>query len=84
MVTGLKTYPLLTGYRGGPSHDVDSLKEIIRRVGVLVEDIPEILELDLNPVIVHPEGEGASVVDSRVRVGKARPELPFGAKRAGD
>jgi acetate---CoA ligase (ADP-forming) len=81
MVRSLKTFPLLCGYRGGPRYDVAALEQVILRVGTLVEDILEIAELDLNPVIVLPEGKGVSVVDARVRVAEALPPLPLGAKR---
>jgi acetyl coenzyme A synthetase (ADP forming)-like protein len=81
MIRSLKTYPLLSGYRGGPRYDVTALEQLILRVGVMVEDIHEIGELDLNPVIVLPEGHGLSPVDARVRVAEALPPLPFGAKK---
>ena len=81
MICSLKTFPLLSGYRGGPRYDVAALEQIILRVGALVEDIHEIGELDLNPVIVSPEGQGVSLVDARVRVAEALPPLPFGAKK---
>jgi acetyl coenzyme A synthetase (ADP forming)-like protein len=66
MVTGLKGSRLLTGYRGKPAVDVDGLVEVLHRVGRLVEDMPEIAELDCNPVIATPEG--VLVVDARIRV----------------
>jgi acyl-CoA synthetase (NDP forming) len=81
MIRSLKTFPLLTGYRGGPHYDVTALEQVILRVGALVEDIPEIGELDLNPVIVLQEGQGVSVVDARIRVAEALPPLPFGSKK---
>ena len=81
MIRSLKTFPLLSGYRGGPRYDVAALEEVVLRVGALVDDIHEIAELDLNPVIVLPEGQGVSVVDARVRVTQAVPPLPFGAKK---
>lgn len=81
MIRSLKTFPLLAGYRGGPSYDVKSLEQVALRVSALVEDIPEIGELDLNPVIVLPEGKGVSVVDARIRVAEALPPLPFGSKK---
>ncbi|MBI4277539.1 MAG: acetate--CoA ligase family protein [Armatimonadetes bacterium] len=83
MVRELKTFPVFTGYRGGARYDLAALEEIILRVGALAEEIPEILELDLNPVIVLPEGQGAAIVDARVRVGITPPPLPVGAKRRG-
>jgi acetyl coenzyme A synthetase (ADP forming)-like protein len=81
MIQSLKTYPLLSGYRGGPRYDVAALEEVILRVGALVEDIHEINELDLNPVIVLPEGQGVAIVDARIRVAETLPPLPFGAKK---
>ncbi|MDQ2930143.1 MAG: acetate--CoA ligase family protein [Gemmatimonadota bacterium] len=66
MVRALKTYPLLTGYRGGPAHDVPALIDTILRVGALVDAHPEIGELDLNPIIVHEQG--ATIVDARVQI----------------
>lgn len=68
MVSSLKVYPLLTGYRGGAASDVPALKEIILRVAALGQDLPEVVELDLNPIMVQPAGKGAMVVDARVRV----------------
>lgn len=82
MVRALKTFPLLTGYRGGPRYDVKALEEIILKIGALVEDVAEVSELDLNPVVVLPEGKGALVVDARLHVAEMpTPQLPFGAKR---
>jgi acetyl coenzyme A synthetase (ADP forming)-like protein len=81
MIRSLKTFPLLNGYRGGPRYDVSALEQLILRVGTLVEDIQEIGELDLNPVMVLPEGQGVSLVDVRIRVAEALPPLPFGAKK---
>lgn len=81
MIRSLKTFPLLNGYRGGPRYDVGALEQLILRVSVLVEDIHEIRELDLNPVILLPEGQGASLVDARIHVAEALPPLPFGAKK---
>jgi acyl-CoA synthetase (NDP forming) len=81
MVRSLKTFPLLKGFRGGPQYDVDELEKLILRLSALVEDIHEIAELDFNPVIVLPEGQGVFLVDARVRVAEALPPLPFGAKK---
>jgi acyl-CoA synthetase (NDP forming) len=81
MIRSLKTYPLLKGYRGGPLYDVAALEELILRVGALVDNIHEIGELDLNPVILLPEGQGVCLVDVRVRVAETLPPLPFGAKK---
>ncbi|HTW10461.1 MAG TPA: GNAT family N-acetyltransferase [Acidimicrobiales bacterium] len=66
MVTGLRGSALLTGFRGRPAVDLDALVQVLHRVSRLAEDMPEIAELDCNPLIVTPEG--ALVVDARLRV----------------
>jgi acetyltransferase len=81
MVRSLKTFPLLDGYRRGPLYDVAALEEILLRVGALAEDIPEIVEMDLNPVMVLERGQGAVVADARIRVGRAQTPLPLGSKK---
>jgi acetyl coenzyme A synthetase (ADP forming)-like protein len=77
MLRELKTYPLLTGYRGEPACDVPALVQAILRISAMVEDLPQIMELDLNPILVHPRG--VSIVDARVRVAPAEPAPPLGA-----
>jgi acyl-CoA synthetase (NDP forming) len=69
MLSSLRTNVLLDGYRGAPPGDRDALASLILRVSALVEHIPELLELDLNPVKVLPPGQGAIVVDGRMRIG---------------
>jgi acetyl coenzyme A synthetase (ADP forming)-like protein len=81
MVRSLRTFPVLDGYRGEPKHDVKALEEVFLRLSQLVEDIPEVAELDLNPVMVLLEGRGAVVVDARVRVAESAPQLPIGTKK---
>jgi acetate---CoA ligase (ADP-forming) len=66
MVLQLKSYPILTGYRGAKPSDVNALVETVLRVSALVEDLPQIAELDLNPILVHERG--VTVVDARIRV----------------
>jgi acyl-CoA synthetase (NDP forming) len=60
---------LLTGYRGHPPADLDALEETLLRVSRLVEEIPEISELDLNPIFALPPGQGCRIVDARIQVG---------------
>lgn len=68
MLDKLRAKKLLEGFRGSPKVDKKALEDVIRRVSMLVELVPEIRELDLNPVKVLPEGEGAVAVDARIRV----------------
>lgn len=65
---GLKQAPLLTGWRGSPALDVAALAALIVRVGRIMTGNPAIREIDLNPVIVHPEGEGVLALDALMLV----------------
>ena len=66
MLHELKAYPLLAGTRGSGPADCQALIDVICRVSALLNACPDISEIDLNPVIVHPEGQGLSLVDSRI------------------
>jgi acyl-CoA synthetase (NDP forming) len=64
----LKQAALLRGYRGTPAVDVAALAELIVRVGRIMAGNPSIREIDLNPVIVYPEGEGVLALDALMLV----------------
>jgi acyl-CoA synthetase (NDP forming) len=68
MLDSLRASRLLDGYRGTPPADRDALIAVILRLAALVESIPELQELDLNPVKVLPPGQGAVVIDARLRL----------------
>jgi len=68
MLDGLRMSPLLRGYRGSPPADVSALKDLLHRISAMVEDLPEVVELDLNPVFVHPDGEGVVAADVRMKL----------------
>jgi acetyltransferase len=70
MLDGLKAKKRFDGFRGAPPGDRDALVDVIRRVSALVEIVPELTELDLNPVKIFPPGKGAMVVDGRLRLAK--------------
>ncbi len=72
MVAGVRSAKLLDGYRGSPAGDRAALAEVIQRVSALVDVVPEIRELDLNPVKVLEPGRGVVVVDARVRLGRTQ------------
>jgi acetyl coenzyme A synthetase (ADP forming)-like protein len=69
MIDKLRASKLLDGYRGSLPGDKDALISVILRVSALVTVVPELRELDLNPVKVLMPGQGAIVVDGRMRVG---------------
>jgi acetyl coenzyme A synthetase (ADP forming)-like protein len=68
MVREIKGYRLLEGYRGHAPADIVAIEDVLLRVSRLVEDIPEITELDLNPIFAMPPGQGCRIVDARIRV----------------
>ncbi len=64
MITEVRAYPLLKGYRNTPPADVDAIVKIILKTSKLVVEHPEIKELDLNPIMVYEKG--AKTVDARI------------------
>jgi acyl-CoA synthetase (NDP forming) len=75
LVRGLRSSPLLTGYRGSAPVDLEALSEVLSRVARLAEDLPEIVELSLNPVVASPGG--AMALDARVRVATTLHDPPL-------
>jgi len=57
---------LLAGVRGQPPGDIDGVVEALLRAGQLMADLPQVSEVDLNPLIVGPAGKGAWAVDVRI------------------
>lgn len=70
MIGKLRTGRLLDGYRGAPAGDREALAQVLQRVAALIEIIPELQDLDLNPIKVLEPGSGAVVVDGRMRIGR--------------
>src|SRR3990172_57438 len=64
----IRGLPLLKGHRGRAPADMDALRDVLLRVSRLAEEVPEISELDLNPVIALAPGQGCRIVDARIRV----------------
>jgi len=75
LINSIRSAPLLYGHRGSPGADLAALRDVLLRVSRLTDDLPEITELDLNPVIAGPDG--AVVVDARIRVAPQLPQDPF-------
>ena len=77
MLTSLKSWPLLQGYRGKPAANIDRLIEILIRFSYLVADYPEIKELDVNPLLVTPQDvvalDARVIIDREEPVGTVRP-----------
>jgi len=75
LIRSIRSAPLLLGHRGQPPADLKQLRELLLRIARLSEDLPEITDLDLNPVIARPDG--VFVVDARIRVATCEPQDPF-------
>ena len=69
MIREIRSYPLLEGVRGEPPADHAALVDALCRVSQLVTDFPEIVELDINPLVVYEEGRGAVALDMRLVLG---------------
>jgi acetate---CoA ligase (ADP-forming) len=67
MLAELKAAPLLSGFRGAAKTDIPALSKLISQISVLAAQARgEIAEIELNPVLVHPEGQGVTIVDALV------------------
>jgi len=75
LIGSIRSAPLLRGYHGQPAADLGALRDLLLRVSRLADDLPEITELDLNPVIARPDG--VFVVDARIKVRPYRAQDPF-------
>jgi acyl-CoA synthetase (NDP forming) len=73
MIREVKGFRLLEGYRNQPSGDLDALKETLLRVSGLISVMPELVEMDMNPVKVGEPGMGVSVVDARMKLKPVEP-----------
>jgi acetate---CoA ligase (ADP-forming) len=69
MIESVKAAALLRGVRGDPPSDLDALAEAIERISQLAVEVPEVVELDVNPMIVRAAGSGVVAVDARVVLG---------------
>ncbi len=72
LVTEGKAGRLVAGFRGAPAADAPALCDLVARLGLLAEDLPEVAELDLNPVLAGPDR--CVAVDARVRIRPRPPE----------
>jgi acyl-CoA synthetase (NDP forming) len=68
MVREIRGYSLLEGYREHPPADVPAIHDVLLRISRLVEEVPDISEVDLSPIFVGPPGGGCYIFDSRIGV----------------
>ena len=74
MIKSVKVFPMLDGFRGSPKADIEMLQKMIVSLSDLVLDNPEIREIDINPLLVHEEGDGVTVADVRIILSEPDPE----------
>jgi acyl-CoA synthetase (NDP forming) len=75
LIRSIPAAPLLLGHRGTPAADLPALQDILTRISRLADDLPQVAELDLNPVIARPDG--AHVAGARVRILPAKLTDPY-------
>lgn len=68
MIREIRGFPLLEGYRGHPPADIEAIEDLLLRVSNAVERIPELRQIDFNPIFALPPGQGCVIADARVRV----------------
>ncbi len=74
-IRSIRSAPLLLGHRGQSAADLPALQDLLLRISRLADDLPEVAELDLSPVIARPDG--APAVDARIRLAPTEPQHPF-------
>lgn len=70
MVSSIRTYPLLAGVRGEVPSDINSIVDSIVKISQLALDFPQILEFEINPLMVLPDGQGCLAMDIRMTLGE--------------
>ena len=66
MIAELRGDRVLKGFRGGKPADLSALTDAIMRLAQLLEDFPDLKQIDINPIMVFEEGQGVQVLDSRI------------------
>ncbi|HZC41673.1 MAG TPA: acetate--CoA ligase family protein, partial [Streptosporangiaceae bacterium] len=75
MIHGIRSAPLLLGHRGSPPADTAGIRDLLLRASRLADDLPQVAELDLNPVIAR--ADQVTAVDARIRIAPCQPHDPF-------
>jgi acetyltransferase len=65
-VRAIRSFPILAGARGQAPADISSVIDTVLRMSQLVTDYPNIVEMDLNPLVVYDQGQGSIVLDARI------------------
>jgi acetyl coenzyme A synthetase (ADP forming)-like protein len=73
MIRQIKGYKLLQGFRGRPKADIRTIEKSLVSLSDMAANHPEIMELDINPLLVHSQGQGATAADCRIILKKSDP-----------
>jgi len=65
----LRSAKLLSGIRGAPPVDVDAVVQAVLAIGYLMHTVPELVEIDVNPLMAHADGHGATALDALIVTG---------------
>lgn len=76
MIQDIKGHKLLSGFRGRPKRDLETLERLLVSLSDMVTSHPEIMEMDINPLLVHEIGQGATVADCRIILQKPDSQKP--------
>ncbi|MFW5971740.1 MAG: acetate--CoA ligase family protein [Desulfovermiculus sp.] len=66
MVRGIKSHKMLTGFRGREQADTETIEKLLVSLSNMAQNHPQIQEMDINPLMVHAQGQGATVADCRI------------------
>lgn len=66
MIAGIRSYPLLLGVRGEKRKDIDGIAAVAIKLGHLIKEVPQITDIEINPLVVYDHGEGVKAVDIRI------------------
>jgi len=65
----LRSAKLLSGVRGAPPADVDTVVQVVRSISRIMQTLPQVTEIDINPLMVHGKGKGATALDVLIVTG---------------
>jgi hypothetical protein len=81
MVREVKAAPLLLGFGGAEPADLAAIEDLLHRLSALTDQVPELVDVELSPILVRPQG--LAVVNARARVAPARSRADWYARRLG-
>jgi acetate---CoA ligase (ADP-forming) len=64
----LRSAKLLAGFRGTLPADIEAVAQVVMAIGRLMQTVPELTEIDVNPLMVHPKGQGVTALDALIVV----------------